>query len=232
MNRIRQESVRRGASVLVVAALALSATASCKRGNGDAEDSDASPAAPSASAPAATASAAPPPAASGDADASAAAADEGDAGPAALPPGKCPEATSPERLVANFDWSKSFGVDAPAAAKLRGVSGTAVETRLFAGQVGNELRSACAGIAGELGNKGSFPTAAVACQAAVDALKATRAKLGPTARIVEHIHPALCAESLEEVKACEKRCTGDEQPPEASCLGPTVGRCQGTCDGP
>ena len=130
-----------------------------------------------------------------------------------------------------FDWSKELGVDAPTAARLRGVSGTAVEVHLFAGQVGNELRTACAGIAAELGNRGTFPSAPVACQAALDAMKATRAKLGPTARVAIHVHPEVCAESMEEVKGCEKRCTGDEQAPVTACIGATVGRCPGTCEG-
>ena len=145
-------------------------------------------------------------------------------------PGKCPEPTEPDRVVA-FDWSKELGVDAPLAARLRGVSGTAVETRLLAAQVDAELRAACAGIAAELGVKGSFASAPVACQAAVDGLKAQRAKLLKPAKVAVHVHPAFCPEPIDDVKECAKRCSGQDQAPDATCAGATVGRCPGTCDG-
>ncbi len=231
MNRTPHAGIRRGAAALLAASCVLALAASCRRGTGDSPDGTDDAAAPTASAQAPTASASAAPSAPSEADAAPAPSADEDADAAAPPPGKCPEATSPERLVSTFDWSKNLGVDAPMAAKLRGVSGTAVEIRLFAGQVGNELRNACAGIAADLGNRGSFPSAPVACQAAVDAMKTARAKLGPGAKVAVHVHPAFCAESLDEVKSCEKRCTGDEQPPETSCFGQTVGKCQGTCEG-
>jgi hypothetical protein len=84
------------------------------------------------------------------------------------------------------------------ASSLRGVSGTAVEARSLAVQVEAELRSACAGIAAELGSKGSFVSAPVACQSAIDALKSTRAKLGAAARIAVHAHRAICPEPSKE----------------------------------
>ncbi len=188
--------------------------------------SDSATAAPSGSAsapPAATAA----PSGSADADG---AAPEASGSAAAQAPGKCPEATNAERVIA-YDWSKELGVDAPTAARLRGVGGTAVEARLLAAKVSTELRNACAGLASELGNRGSFANASVACQAAVDGLKATRAKLGPAAKVSVHVHPAFCAESMEDVKACSKRCSGADEAPDAACVGATVGRCAGTCEG-
>ena len=123
-------------------------------------------------------------------------------------------------------------MEAPLAARLRGVSGTAVEIRILATQIDAELRTACAAIAAELGSKGSFASAPVACQAAVDALKAARGKLAKPARVAVHAHPALCPEAIDDVRECAKRCAGQDQTPEATCVGTTVGRCPGTCDGP
>jgi hypothetical protein len=144
--------------------------------------------------------------------------------------GKCPEPTNPERVVA-FDWSKELGVDAPLAARLRGVSGTAVEARLLAAQIDTELRTACAALAAELGVKGSFASAPVACQAAVDALKTARAALAKPAKVTLHAHPAVCPEAIDDMKECAKRCSGQDQIPDATCAGATAGRCPGTCDG-
>lgn len=149
---------------------------------------------------------------------------------AAHAPAGCPAATSPDRVVA-FDWGKELGVDAPFAARLRGVSGAAVEAQLLAVQVESELRPACAAIASELGGKGVYASAPVACQAAVDALRAARAKLAPPAKVSVNVHPAVCPQAIAAVKECAKRCNGDEQAPEVTCAGATVGRCPGTCDG-
>jgi hypothetical protein len=139
--------------------------------------------------------------------------------------------TNPERVV-TFDWSKELGVDAPTAARLRGVAGTAVGARLLAAQVENDLRLTCTAMAAELGNKGPFASGPVACQAAVDALKTTRTKLGTAAKIAVHAHPAVCGEPIDTIKECAKKCSGDDKAPDAVCLGQTAGRCPGTCDGP
>jgi hypothetical protein len=205
------------------ATCALSLVASC--GTHADSTSDAGPldAAPVVTASASAAPSPSPEAGAPDVDASA-------PEPPAPPAGKCPEPSNPDRVVA-FDWSKQLGVDAPLAARLRGVSGTAVETRLLATQIDGELRLACSAIAAELGVKGSFAAAPVACQAAVDALKAARAKLAKAAKVAVHVHPALCGEAIDDMKECAKRCTGQDQAPEATCAGSTVGRCPGTCDG-
>jgi hypothetical protein len=146
------------------------------------------------------------------------------------PPPSCPPITNPDKVV-SFDW-KELGVDAPLATRLRGVSGAAVEAQLLSAQIEAELRPACAGIAADLGSKGVYASAPVACQAAVDALKAARAKLGPAAKVGVRIHPAVCPTPISTVKDCAKRCNGDDQAPDATCAGATIGRCPGTCDGP
>ncbi|MFT3772531.1 MAG: hypothetical protein QM820_44625 [Minicystis sp.] len=149
----------------------------------------------------------------------------------ARPAGKCPDVTNPDRVVA-FDWSKEIGVDAELAARLRGASGSAVETRLLSAQIASELRAACAGMAAELGNKGAFASTQAACQAAVDALKTTRSKLGPGAKIAVHVHPPICPEAMEDERQCAQKCSGEDKLPEATCAGGTAGRCPGACTGP
>ncbi|APR76943.1 keratin associated protein [Minicystis rosea] len=148
----------------------------------------------------------------------------------ARPPSRCPEVTNPDRVVA-FDWSKELSVDAPLAARLRGASGSAVETRLLSSQIAGELRAACASMAAELGNKGVFPNTQVACQAAVDALKATRKKLGPSAKVAVHVHAPICPEGTEDERQCAQKCAGEDKLPDASCAGAVAGRCPGACTG-
>jgi hypothetical protein len=87
-------------------------------------------------------------------------------------------------------------------------------------------------MAAELGNKGVFASAPVACQAAVDAIKSARAKLGTAAKIAVHLHPAVCPEAIDDIRECARRCSGADQAPDATCAGATVGKCPGTCDGP
>lgn len=148
----------------------------------------------------------------------------------ARPAGRCPDVAGADRVV-GFDWSKELGVDAPLAARLRGTSGTAVETRLLAAQVEAELRGACAAMAAELGNKGAFASAPVACQAAVDALKATRSKLGAGAKVAVHAHTPICPEAIDDERRCAQTCAGDDTLPDATCAGATAGRCPGACTG-
>jgi hypothetical protein len=148
----------------------------------------------------------------------------------ARPPPGCPDVTEPDRVAA-FEWVKSLGVDAPLGVHLRGTSGTAVELRLLANQIETQLRTACAAMASELGSKGPFVSSQTACQAAIDGLHTTRSKLGPATKIAVHVHPPLCAESVEAARECGKRCSGDDAAPEATCPGQTVGKCPGACDG-
>ncbi len=149
---------------------------------------------------------------------------------AARPPPRCPEVTNPDKVAA-FDW-KELGADAPLGVQLRGTSGTAIEVRLLANQIESELRTECAAMATELGGKGPFVSSQTACQAALDGLRTTRAKLGPGTRVAIRVHPAVCPESVEMVQSCAKRCNGDDAAPAATCSGVTVGKCPGACDGP
>ena len=150
---------------------------------------------------------------------------------AARPLPTCPEVTSPDK-VASFAWVKELGLEGPLSVQVRGTSGTAVEVRLLANMIESELRTACAAMATELGGKGPFVSSQTACQGAIDALRTTRAKLGPAAKIAVRVHPAVCPETMATARECARRCNGDDAMPEATCSGVTVGKCPGACDGP
>lgn len=213
------------------------AAASCSSKSGPEGGATASSAAVSASAPA-SASAAPPASASAassaaaDSTASAAAASASApaaSASAAAAPG-CPDLSNPDKVFA-FGWQSAFQVDAPLAAKLKGVSGAAAETRALANEIDTELKGACTAIAVGLGAKGPFAGADVTCQAAVDALRAARAKLGPAAKIAINAHAPACPASLDAMAECASACGGGDKPEVKCDGGVTSGRCPDTCDG-
>jgi len=71
----------------------------------------------------------------------------------------------------------------------------------------------------------------VTCQAAVDALRAARAKLGPAAKITLNIHAPACPAPFDAMTECAQVCGGGDKP-EVKCEGgPVTGRCVDTCDG-
>jgi hypothetical protein len=124
-----------------------------------------------------------------------------------------------------------MGVDEPLAARLRGVSGAASEVQLLANQMDAELRNACAAIVGDLGTRRAFASAPLACQAAVDALRTARTKLGTAAKIAVDVHPPICPVSMTALSDCAKHCNPADDPAPATCAGATAGRCPGACDG-
>jgi hypothetical protein len=163
-----------------------------------------------------------------DADAALSPAEPTASGSAAAPPGKCPQLAAPERVYA-FDWANEFGVDAALASKLKGVSGAAAESMALSQDVENELRQACVGIATTLGLKGPFGGASATCQAAVDAVRATREKLGPTTKVTVNVHQPVCP--MPVLAECASTCAGAQA--RASCEGNAapLGTCVDNCDG-
>jgi hypothetical protein len=145
-------------------------------------------------------------------------------------PPSCPDLASPEKVYA-FAWDKSFQVEPALAAKLKGLTGAAAETRALAAEIEGELKAACIGMATLLGAKGPFASADVTCQAAVDALRATRAKLGPAAKINVNVHRPVCPAPFDAMAECAQACGGGDKP-EVTCEGGQItGRCADKCDG-
>ena len=69
--------------------------------------------------------------------------------------GKCPDLTKVEAIL-DFDFASNFKIDAAAAAKLKAGTAAAVEIKGFAAQVDADLKTACGGIAKDLGVAGEF----------------------------------------------------------------------------
>lgn len=163
---------------------------------------------------------------SASAVASASAAPSASAGPAP----RCPDPANADRTLA-FDWQKELAVDAPLAAKLRALAATAAETKALSVEIENELRAVCIRLATPLGAKGPFAAADVSCQAAADALRSARERLGAGAKVVVNVHPPICPEANADMEECSKTCSANEPSDPPKCIGTAVGRCPATCDG-
>lgn len=146
-------------------------------------------------------------------------------------PGKCPNAANVEGLYA-MDWSKQFPLSDDVAAHAKGIAGLAAETKAWSAELELELRTACTKLAAELGAKGPFASATLACGAASSELVATKAKLGGAKITVKKVAP-LCMTSLEAFASCLGKCVGalDAAAPESSCQGQPIGKCSGICEG-
>jgi hypothetical protein len=145
----------------------------------------------------------------------------------------CPDVTRADR-IASFDWSTTFRLDAARAARARGTTGVAAETRALAADVEGELRGACARLSRDLGGPGSFGSAEAACLGANEALRSARAKLGAT-RVNVVIKPAQCFAPAGVFDECVRACDPAATLPAAEALcakGAVGGKCAATCDGP
>lgn len=141
---------------------------------------------------------------------------------------QCPPLTQPDRVAAT-DWAKDFGVAGDLTTTVHTTLGIASETRALATEIEAELLPACASMAALLGGKTGQAHAEVACQAAADALRTARTKLGPTAKVSLAIHEPACPMALEVVDDCSGHC-GDAKG-AGKCQGGEIGRCDGECNG-
>jgi hypothetical protein len=145
---------------------------------------------------------------------------------------RCPNLGDPERL-ASFDWSSAFGLEAPQAARARGTTGAAAETKALAAEVESELRTACTRLSRDLGGRGAFASAESACLSANEALRAARTKL-EAGRVDVAIRSPQCYAPTKSFGDCMKACDPKAGVPagDAVCAkGPVAGKCSGACDG-
>ncbi len=158
--------------------------------------------------------------------------EEDDAEAPPPPPGKCPAAGNVEGLYA-MDWSKQFPLSVDVAVRAKAIAGLAAETKALGTELELELRTACTKLAAELGTKGTFTSADLACSAATTALTQLRAKLAP-AKIRIEVHAPVCTTPLESFGSCVTKCDAalDASAPETTCQGHApVGKCTGICEG-
>lgn len=148
----------------------------------------------------------------------------------------CPDLASAEAAM-SFDYAKEFSLQADGAAKLRaGVAGS-LEIQGFAAKVDADLKTACSGIATDLGVAGPFKDGQAACDAAAKAITDTKNKLGASVRVAMTVKPPVCSAELKATADCLAKCDAKVSPGSVKMecepgklSGQCDAQCQGSCD--
>lgn len=148
-------------------------------------------------------------------------------------PGKCPDLSKPESILA-FDFASNFKISAQAGAKLQSATAAAVELKGFADQVDADLKAGCGGIARDLGAGSDFKDGKSACDAALKAIGSTKAKLGANAKLAVVIKEPKCHADMNAYADCAGKCdvsaTGGKAKVECE-PGKLSGKCDAQCEG-
>jgi len=149
--------------------------------------------------------------------------------------GSCPE-MSVEGL-ANLDFAKEFKLSAEAGAKLKAGVLASVEIKDFAAKIDADLKTACGGIAKDLGATGEFKSGEEACKAAAKAMGDFKAKLGANAKIAITIKAPVCRADMSVMGDCAAKCDASVTGPSAKVecepgklSGSCDAQCEGSCD--
>lgn len=152
-------------------------------------------------------------------------------GAAARVSDKCPNLAKADELAA-FDFAAEYALSRDAADKLKAGALAAMELDVLAEKLDADFGIACAQIAHDLGYKGDWRSANDACDAAIKAVQAARAKLGPKAKVSLVVRRPVCVAGVSLVTKCASLC--DSSVPagkvQAECEK-TAGRCDGDCAG-
>jgi hypothetical protein len=145
----------------------------------------------------------------------------------------CPDVSSVQ-AIASVDWAAEFGLEAQMGAQIKGGLSAALELQAFAGKLDAELKTACSGLATDLGASGEFADGPAACKAAASAMGELRGQLGASAKIALAIEPPRCSASMDVMADCVAECDANVEPGsvEAKCEeGKLAGQCDAECSG-
>jgi hypothetical protein len=150
--------------------------------------------------------------------------------------GKCPDVTKPESILA-FDYVGNFHINAEAATKLKGAVAASVEIKGFADQIDADLKTACGGIAKDLGAGANFTDGKTACDAALKAMNDTKVKIGAKAKIAVIAKEPVCHADMAAYGDCAGKCdvkaSGGSAKIECEpgkLSGECTAECSGSCD--
>jgi hypothetical protein len=148
----------------------------------------------------------------------------------------CPDLSSAE-TIEKADFAGAFQLDADASTKLKAGLGAATELKAFADSVDSELKTACTGLATDLGATGTYNTGEEACKAAIKVMGDVKAKLGANVQIKLEIKPPECHASMDAYADCAGHCDANIKPGEAKVecepgklSGSCSAQCTGSCD--
>ncbi|HSO39098.1 MAG TPA: hypothetical protein VLT33_41515, partial [Labilithrix sp.] len=148
-------------------------------------------------------------------------------------PGKCPDLSKPETIMA-FDFAGEFKLDAQAGAKLKAATAAAIDIKGFSDQIDADLRAGCGPIAKDLGTGGDFKDGKSACDAAIKGINDTKAKLGASAKLAMVMKPPRCSADLKAYGDCAGKCDASVSGGKAKVEcepGKLSGKCDANCEG-
>jgi hypothetical protein len=152
-------------------------------------------------------------------------------------PGTCSLDTSSAEAIAKFDFAGEFKLDVKAAGQLKNGITAAVELKAFADSIDADLKTACGGLAKDLGKGGDFASGEEACKAALSAMGDVKAKMGASAKIALDIVPPQCGVDMNVMADCAGKCDATVTGPSAKAecepgklQGECSAKCKGTCD--
>lgn len=150
-------------------------------------------------------------------------------------PGGCPADISDADAVMNA----KFGLDAQLEGKVKAALAAGANLQALAGQVEADVTLACGNLAKDLGatdiepkEKGPGKKAEAACNAAVAALGALKAKAKVELRA--EVVPPKCSASMDAMAECSGHCDASVSggKAEVKCEGGEIsGKCEGQCSG-
>jgi hypothetical protein len=150
--------------------------------------------------------------------------------------GKCPDLKDPAAIM-SFDFAGNFKLSADVGAKLKGATAAAVDINALAAQIDGDLKTACGGIAKDLGATGEFKDGQAACEAAIKAIGDVKAKIGGSAKITLTMKPPVCRASMDAMADCAGKCdaklSGGKAKVECEpgkLSGECGAQCEGSCD--
>jgi hypothetical protein len=156
----------------------------------------------------------------------------GPAGDAVKAARGCPDVSTLD-AAASLDFAREFDLDAAVAGKIKAGVMASTELTGFAMALDADLNTACSGLAKDLGSSATFKTGVDACNAAVDAMADTKAKMGAGATIDVAVEAPTCSMSLDAMGDCLAKCDANVEAGKADvkCEGELSGACDGTCTG-
>ena len=146
--------------------------------------------------------------------------------------GSCPELNA--EALAAVDFSKEFKLSAEAGAKLKAGVIASIEIKDFAAKIDADLKTACGGIAKDLGATGEFKSGEEACKAAAKAMGDFKAKIGANAKIALTVKPPVCRADMGVMADCAAKCDAKVSGPSAKVEcepGKLSGTCEAQCEG-
>ena len=148
----------------------------------------------------------------------------------------CPDVSSIS-AIAKYDWAGEFGIDVQAAAKISAGLQAAISLQAFAAKLDADLKTACGGLAKDLGVAGDFDNGEAACKAALSGMADLKAQMGGSVKITLDVQPPYCSASMEAMADCAAQCDAELEPGsvEVECepgklSGECSAQCKGRCD--